>query len=200
MESKSLLITIAIIIIAMSSVAQKTRSFVDSRNGKTYKTIKIGKQTWMAENLAYKAKSGCWVYYDDTTNLAKYGYLYDWKTAKDVCPAGWHLPGDAEWSTLTDYLGGRDVAGSKLKSTTGWDSPNIGATNETGFTALPGGYRFITGSFNRIDSYGYWWSFTEWSTFKARYWYIGHNTSSLYRDFEGFDKSNGLSVRCVKNN
>jgi uncharacterized protein (TIGR02145 family) len=79
----------------------------DKRDGKTYKTVKIGNQVWMAENLAFKPSSGnYWAYDDDNSNVAKYGYLYDWETALDVCPAGWHLPSDKEWPVLTDYLGG----------------------------------------------------------------------------------------------
>jgi len=102
----------------------------------------------MAENLAFEPSTGNhWIY---NSNLATYGYLYDWQTAKNVCPRGWHLPSDAEWSTLTDFLGGIDVVGGKLKAEgtidarTGiWDSPNVGATNESGFTALPGGLKSV---------------------------------------------------------
>ena len=87
----------------------------------------------MAENLAYKASSGCWAYNNDQNNVAKYGYLYNWETAKVVCPAGWHLPTNDEWTTLENYLGGEAVAGNKLKSATGWDG-----TNESGFSAFLG--------------------------------------------------------------
>src|SRR5574344_137160 len=112
-----------------------------------------------------------------TDNYATYGVLYNWTAAMNgeassttnpsgiqgVCPAGWHLPSDAEWTELTDYLGGASVAGGKLKETgtTHWDSPNTGATNETGFTALPGGYRTNLGFFNNIGYHGNWWSATE---------------------------------------
>src|SRR5574344_1416783 len=120
-----------------------------------------------------------------TDNYATYGVLYNWTAAMDgeassttnpsgiqgVCPTGWHLPSDAEWTVLTDYLGGESVAGGKLNETgtTHWNSPNTGATNETGFTALPGGYRRSNGSFLNIGYLGHWWSATEFNTSNA--WY-----------------------------
>jgi len=147
-----------------------------------------------------------------TDNYATYGVLYNWTAAMDgeassttnpsgiqgVCPAGWHLPSDAEWTELTDYLGGTSVAGGKLKETgtTHWASPNTGATNETGFTALPGGIRYDHGAFDNIGGKGYWWSATEGSDSSA--W-----SRTLYRDDSGvlryYDyKEDGLSVRCVR--
>jgi uncharacterized protein (TIGR02145 family) len=150
----------------------------DARDGNAYKTVKIGNQIWLAENLKYlpsvvgpgtgsETTPYYYVYgYDGTnvtdakatSNYTTYGVLYNWPAAmagsassnanpsgvQGVCPAGWHLPSDAEWTELTDYLGGKSVAGGKLKETgtTHWASPNTGATNETGFTALPGGYRY----------------------------------------------------------
>ena len=96
----------------------QSSSFVDSRDGKEYKTIKIGEQVWMAENLAYKPYSGkYWAYDNDNSNLEKFGYLYDWETACNVCPNGWHLPNDNEWIELTEYLGGKEVAGTMMKET-----------------------------------------------------------------------------------
>src|SRR5574344_601553 len=115
-----------------------------------------------------------------TANYNTYGVLYNWPAAMNgaassttnpsgiqgVCPAGWHLPSDAEWTELTDYLGGASVAGGKLKETgtTHWNSPNTGATNETGFTALPGGCRNSDGAFYSVGDLGYWWCATEVST------------------------------------
>jgi uncharacterized protein (TIGR02145 family) len=115
MKNRSFLLTLAIVFIALSSLAQEAGTFTDPRDGKTYNTIKIGTQTWMAENLAYKAGNGCWAYDDNPENVAKYGYLYYYETAKTVCPEGWHLPGDMEWNILVKYLGGDKVAGGKLK-------------------------------------------------------------------------------------
>ena len=153
----------------------------------------------MAENLAYKASSGCWAYNDSVPNVVKYGYLFNLETAKTVCPKGWYLPNDADWETLITYLGGEDVAGGKLKETgtTHWTSPNTGATNESGFTALPGGGRGYDGTFDDIGGQGYWWSSTESSTdgtgFKIMYCtgsHVNSNNTNM--------KSSGFSVRCIR--
>ncbi len=147
-----------------------------------------------------------------TDNYATYGVLYNWTAAMDgeassttnpsgiqgVCPTGWHLPSDAEWTVLTDYLGGESVAGGKLKETgtTHWNSPNTGATNETGFTALPGGYRYYSGTFLNIGNGGYWWSASEKDTDLA--WY--RDMVCYYNDVsrDNYDKELGFSVRCVR--
>jgi uncharacterized protein (TIGR02145 family) len=115
-----------------------------------------------------------------------------------VCPTGWHLPSDAEWTELTDYLGGTSVAGGKLKETgtTHWTSPNTGATNETGFTALPGGYRNDGGPFLYIGSNGYWWSATELLATNAWFRNMSDSNSSVYRGNNG--RELGFSVRCVR--
>ena len=147
-----------------------------------------------------------------TDNYATYGVLYNWTAAMDgeassttnpsgiqgVCPAGWHVPSDAEWTELTDYLGGESVAGGKLKETgtTHWASPNTGATNETGFTALPGGYRNVDGTFGDIGSYGHWWSATEFNAASAWYRYVGDDHSDVGRS--RYFKEVGFSVRCVR--
>ncbi len=192
----------------------------DIRDGNSYQTVLIGEQCWMAENLAYlpsvnmvadgsedAAGSYYYVYgYDGTNvadakatdNYATYGVLYNWTAAMDACPDGWHLPSDAEWTELTDYLGGTSVAGGKLKETgtTHWNSPNTGATNETGFTALPGGYRDTNGNFYYIGNYGFWWSASEYNANYAWYRNMYYNNGSVYRD--NSIKEVGLSVRCVR--
>lgn len=200
MKKKSLLLIIAISIYAMFAIAQKTGTFTDSRDGKKYKTIKIGAQTWMAENLAYKAKYGCWAYDNNINNVTKIGYLYNWETAKSACPKGWHLPNDAEWKILIDYLGGESVAGGKLKETelTHWTSPNIGATNETGFTAIPGGYRYNDGTFSFVGIYGYWWSATEVDSINVWNYGIYNNYGYIVKGLG--NKKVGFSVRCLRNN
>jgi len=114
-----------------------------------------------------------------------------------ACPAGWHLPSNAEWTQLTDYLGGASVAGGKLKATTLWDSPNTGATNETGFTALPGGIRYTNGSFYYIGVTGRWWSSTEDDTDFAFMLFIDYNGGGAISG--DYNKAMGISVRCVKN-
>ena len=191
---------IAILIFTVSAFAQEQATFKDPRDGKMYKTVKIGTQTWMAENLAYKTSSGFWAYKDDVTIVTKYGYHYDWETAKKVCPTGWHLPSDAEWTELAAYLGGEKVAGFKMKSSSGWydySGNNGKGTNSSGFAGLPGGYRKINGIiFNYIGFYGYWWSSTELGTESAwncsLYYYLGQ----MVRD--GSRKQEELSVRCLK--
>ncbi len=184
---------------ASAVFAQKTGSFTDSRDGKTYKTVKIGKQIWMAENLAYKVDSGCVAYNNDQSNVDKYGYLYNWEKANKVCPAGWHLPNDAEWKKLIDYLGGKEVAGEKLKSKTGWDlynGVNYG-NNESGFSALPGGYLNSKGeTFGNIGGNGHWWSSTSIGSKGAR-------DLSLYDYYGGVIqlgnyRESKYSVRCLK--
>ncbi len=116
-----------------------------------------------------------------------------------VCPSGWHLPSDAEWTTLTSYLGGESVAGGKLKEagTAHWTSPNTGATNESGFTALPGGYRYHNGTFILIGNYGYWSSSTEDNVDYA--WPRNLRYSGGYVSRVANSKGDGLSVRCVRN-
>ncbi|MBW6498176.1 MAG: fibrobacter succinogenes major paralogous domain-containing protein [Bacteroidales bacterium] len=179
-------------------------TFKDSRDGRIYRTVTIDDQVWMAENLAFKPSGGnYWAYGNLNAYVETYGYLYDWQTALDVCPAEWRLPADAEWTQLIGFLGGEDVAGGKLKATgtieagTGlWHAPNTGATNETGFTALPGGGRYHNGAFGSLGSYGIWWSATELDAGKALYLSLGYNRSDVYRN--NYDKGNGFAVRCLR--
>jgi uncharacterized protein (TIGR02145 family) len=147
-----------------------------------------------------------------TAKYNTYGVLYNWPAAMNgaassttnpsgvqgVCPDGWHLPSDAEWTELTDYLGGTSDAGRKLKETgtTHWSSPNTGATNETGFTALPGGARHGNGTFYGIGYSGYWWSATESSADKAWYRRMFYSDGDVLRS--NYDKELGFSVRCLR--
>ena len=174
----------------------KYGTITDKRDGKTYKTVKIGNQEWMAENLAYKPSSGnYWAYDKDNTNVAKYGYLYDWNTAKKVCPTSWHLPSDRDWTVLTDHLGGHQVAGVKMKSISGWKDGGKG-TNESGFNAFPGGYRNSNGHFGTIGNLGYWWSSSENDAYSA--WRRELNESSGYVNRLSNNKTYGFSVRCLR--
>jgi len=193
----SILIILFILIKIFGSDRKKSQ-FTDPRDGKVYKTIHIGKQVWMSENLAYKVSSGCWAYDNNENNAKKFGYLYVWETAKTVCPGGWHLPSDGEWAKLTDFLGGGKIAGSKLKESSilNWHSSNNKATNVSGFKALPGGSRNENSTFENLGKYGNWWSSTENSTTDA--WERGmmYDYSGVARN--GYPKQFGFSVRCLR--
>ncbi len=196
-------------------------NFLDCTDGdwNYYPIVQIGTQTWMAENLRttrYKDKlnfsyisdntawSGltssayCWLDNDETTNKNKYGGLYNWHavTTRRLCPAKWHIPSDEEWTTLTTFLGGQDIAGGKLKETgtSHWISPNTGATNETGFTSLPGGYR--PSDFQKAGEAGYWWTATEASASKA-YYRMMENSGTIVSRLDAA-KTYGYSVRCLR--
>jgi len=165
-------------------------SFTDTRDGKTYKTVTIGKQTWMAENLNYEA-AGSKCYYNDPANGQKYGRLYDWETAKTACPSGWHLPSDKEWKELVNFVGGDKIAGKKLKASSGWNEDGNG-TNVLGFSALPGG----DGSFSNIGYSGNWWTSTEYSVGDAYYWRMTSGCADVNSSY--YNKSYLYSVRCLR--
>ena len=189
-------------------------------DGNVYKTVTIGTQIWMAENLktikyndgtviplvtdgagwaALTTPAYCWFNNDESTYKAAYGALYNWYTVNTgtLCPTGWHVPSDAEWTTLTTYLG-ESVAGGKLKEagTTHWASPNTGATNETGYTALPGGYRCSCAAFYSIGYFGFWWSATENVVAYALIRGLYYSNSDVYRNYNY--KKSGFSVRCLR--
>ena len=194
-------------------------------DGNVYRIVNIGNQQWMADNLKVSKYSdgttipnitdntqwqnnttGAWAYYNnDVTNNAKYGKLYNWyavsKTTngnKNVCPTGWHVPTDAEWTVLTDYLGGASVAGGKMKEvgTTSWNIPNTDAINTSLFSALPGGYRGSNGYYVNIGSVGDWWSSAEYGTDDAWFRLLFFNFGGAGRN--SASKRDGLSVRCLR--
>jgi len=182
-------------------------NFTDPRDGKVYKTIKIGKQTWMAENLNYDA-SGSKCYNNDPANSQKYGRLYDWKTAKKVCPPGWHLPSDEEWQELVDFAGGKKIAGKKLRAKIGWNGKekSLNGPDEYGFAALPGGRGTPGGNFDGGGYDGHWWGASESDRQFARGRFY-HPTIAYCRQMFGFlddvlwncsNKNCLLSVRCVQ--
>jgi uncharacterized protein (TIGR02145 family) len=185
-----------------------------------YKIVQIGTQLWMAENLKttrYKdgttiptglsnaawsaTTNGAYAIYDNNAaNNTTYGKLYNWyavNTGK-LAPAGWHVPNDAEWTTLTDYLGGEAVAGDKMKATTLWTPfAGITNTNSSGFAGLPGGTRSVNVPLgNVVGSNGYFWSSTEYDTYYAWYRNLVYNNSNANR--YNYYKQNGFSVRCVR--
>lgn len=195
------------------------------QDGNEYKTVTIGTQTWMAENLRttkYRDGSaipnvtdntawtnlttGAYCNYNSTTNtdtIATYGRLYNWYAAtnnRNIAPEGWHLPTETEWRTLIDYLG-NNVAGGKMKETgtTHWLSPNTGATNESGFTALPSGVRSDfreLGKFFAMGNLGYYWSSTPIDTKYYLLPLVSHEDAMVGQT--GFYNTNGLAVRLVK--
>ena len=190
-------------------------------DGNSYSTVAIGNQIWMKENLKVsKYRNGeaiptglsntTWaetttgayaIYNNDASNNTTYGKLYNWYAIADprnVCPIGWHVPNDAEWTTLTTFLSGESVAGGKMKSTGTqyWFSPNASATNESGFTGLPGGYRYDTGTFGYSGGLGAWWSSTAQDSNNAWYRYLFYYYGAAYR-FDA-NKHYGYSVRCIK--
>ena len=201
-----------------------TSSTVTDIEGNVYHTITIGTQVWMVENLittkyndgsaiplvtdgaawfASTTPGYCWYNNDPATYKNTYGALYNWHTVKTgkLAPVGWHVPTASEWTTLTNYLGGLSAAGGKMKSTgtiesgTGlWNDPNTGATNESGFSAVPAGYRGET--FGGIGKYGNWWSSTQNTTSDALGLFLLHNSSNA-GSFISYNY-NGFGVRCVR--
>jgi uncharacterized protein (TIGR02145 family) len=182
---------------SVTPASVKKSSFTDKRDGKVYKTIEIGSQTWFAENLNYAAKSSM-CYENKEANCAKYGRLYNWETALTACPAGTHLPADDEWETLVDNVGGTKIAGKKLKSTKGWKKftgYSGNGTDNYGFSALPGGLGYSDVEFRFVGEDGNWWSETEEESTSAYYWNISR-TSGLVNWYQR-KKSDLRSVRCV---
>jgi uncharacterized protein (TIGR02145 family) len=197
--------------------------FIDCTDseGNHYPVVTIGTQTWMAENLKTTKNNNssaiplvtdngvwtnlstpayCWYENDSSTYGSVYGALYNWFAVEtgNLCPTGWHVPTDAEWTILIDFLGGESVAGGPLKETgtSHWKSPNTGATNSSGFTALPGGYRYYSiGNFSGLGNVGTWWSSTAYSSTYAWSRGLYYSSSNVYRD--DYSKRTGFSVRCV---
>lgn len=188
--------------------------------GNVYKTVVIGTQTWMAENLKITryndgtnipllTDNNQWrfnntpsysFYAHDSAQYAPLGTIYNWHVVntQKLCPTGWHVPSKQEWTTLVDYLGGSAIAGGKLKmkDPSNWNSPNAGATNESGFSAISAGAREFLGTFGENGMFAYWWSSSEYTENNATCCHISASSAMAYID-DNF-KSSGLYVRCVK--
>jgi len=191
-------------------------SFTDSRDGKTYRMVTIGGQTWMAQNLNYLNNiitwsDSSWCYDNDPDNCNIYGRLYRWDAAKTVCPAGWRLPDTTDWNSLVTAVGGSSVAGKKLKAASGWNdhgdygNKNGNGTDDYGFSAQPGGLG--PGNFRGVGSYGNWWTDTDIGRDNLNRDYAWGRSMSYGYDYvtrcdsyQGCgSKNNGFSVRCIKN-
>jgi uncharacterized protein (TIGR02145 family) len=207
MKKKLLLLMIVLI----SSCAQ------NETNGE----VKIGNQIWTSKNLdveqfnngdkipeaktnkewnlASISKTPAWCYYDnDKNNGVKYGKLYNWYAITDprgIAPKGWHIPSKEEWIKLSSYLGGDNIAGNKMKSTSGWDVSGEG-NNESGFNGLPGGFRFDYGEFGNITGLGFFSSTTQTPISSIEVLTLDYGTSTTF--FAPFGKGFGMSVRCIK--
>lgn len=176
-------------------------TFTDMRDGQSYGWVKIGSQVWMAQNLNYAPKyQSSWCFGDKPENCAKYGSLYDWKTAGDVCPTGWHLPSDADWIGLEKFIGDSAKAGELLKAAQGWDVQKNGqsgnGTDAFGFNALPGGGRSKDFGFARAGSNAYFWSSSENDAQGVWYRRLDVGNETLNRN--NSSKAIGFSVRCLK--
>ncbi len=223
-----LLVTLILVIVASGCKKDDDDSIVKDGDGNIYQTVTIGTQVWLKENLkTTKYNDGssmhlitdktewrnaiseayCW-FDNDITNKESFGALYNWyavNTGK-LCPKGWHVPTDTEWAELITFLGGKSVAGGKLKATGTieggnglWHHPNV-ATNETGFSALPGGFRQETGSydFNGKNWAGFWWTSNEYSSNTIHSFQMNYDESSIEYGYLGSSKNLGFSVRCLK--
>jgi len=234
------IIVLAILLLFCNCSTDITRKVIDKRDNQSYKTVIVGEQCWMAENLKFlpfvsppESDSGIYVYgyFGDNVNEAKqtinyqtYGVLYNWATAmglpnhynskswsgsdslhQGICPNGWHLPSDSEWEKLelflkmSSNLADSNNIGLKIKSATLWYNNGKG-TNETGFSALPSGFRYREGLFDKIGRYGYFWTSTQCPSFceqSANYRYLIFSNNKIHSSYPS--KNNGLPVRCIKN-
>ncbi len=221
-----LFIASILLIISSCKKNEDDKTIMDA-DGNLYTSVTIGTQVWLVENLkttklndgtaiSYITEQTAWsntsepayCWYDkNISNKDPYGALYNWYAVESgkLCPKGWHVPSEAEWTELVNFLGGESVAGGKLK-TTGtiedgdgvWYEPNVDATNETGFSILPGGYLSSTFKFWDIGYGGVWWTSTEYPSDLAYYFYINNYNGEVGDSETGMDKNAGLSVRCLQ--
>ena len=189
------------------------QSYTDSRDGQTYNTVQLGSQCWMAQNLNYETGNSCCYDYN-SSNCNIYGRLYDWQTAVGACPSGWHLPTDAEWATLTDYVNSQPSY--QCNNTSGWIAKamadtilwnsstntcaignNLSLNNATGFSGLPGGYRDYYNYFINVEHAALWWSLTEYDSDQV--WiHALYFADPQAKHYDSGLKEYGLSVRCLR--
>ena len=202
-----------------NSITIVDENTVTDIDGNVYKTVRIGNQVWMAENLRVSRyrngdlitnfindkkwqtdKNGAWCFYkNEYENNSIYGKLYNWFAVDDdrgLAPKGWHVASYKEWCTLIDYLGGKSIEDDKLKDTgtAHWIGLNKTSKNESGFSAIPGGQRYANGTFNSVGNNGYWWSSDEGDYMNALGWDMNYDVGTDY----GYDKRRGFSVRCIR--
>lgn len=208
----------AIIIVILFFAVNTSYSQVTDKDGNSYRTVTIGKQIWMAENLNVEhyrngdpipevqdkeewdnLTTGAWCWYENNSaNGMTYGRLYNWYAVNDprgLAPEGWHIPSSNEWNKLTDNLGGAETAGTKLKSTGGWNEGGNG-DNKSGFTAIPGGYRTHDGYFSNMGKNALFWTSTEFNSANSWFRNVIASIPDVYAP--NYGKDFGLSVRCVK--
>lgn len=214
LTSKAL--SLAYLLMTLNAATVKSQQAIEEE------AIKIGNQTWTTKNLsvetfqngdiiphaksaeewenANRNKQPAWCYYNnDPSNGDKFGRLYNWYAINDprgLAPLGWHTPNWEEWLSLIEYLGGSDIAGSKLKSNNGWIDDGNGS-NESGFTGLPGGDRMVSGNFLSLTSNGFWWTTSEANT-ESEAIYFNLNFEENGISYAGWNKGMGASVRCLK--
>lgn len=225
-----LLVLVTAIFITVTTGCKKEEddpNAIKDGDGNVYTSITIGTQTWLVENLkTTKYNDGssvplvsdddawynledpgtpgcCWYDNNEAANKSTYGALYNWHAVNTgkLCPVGWHVPSDEEWTVLITQLGGENEASGKLREagTTHWNSPNSEATNSSGFTALPAGFRYSDGPYERKGMFGVWWSATE-ENGDPDYAYERYLVYDYNYAYRGTDyKSFAFSVRCIKN-
>ena len=224
LKMKKQLLSLVLICVSFASKSQlfTQGSGVMDIDGNNYQSIIINGQEWMAENLKTSKYSngdvipnvidnivwsnlsiGAWAHYSNNNQYENpFGKLYNWYTVADqrnLCPTGWHVPSDAEYTLLTDYLGGGQFVGGKMKSigTQYWQPPNTDATNESSFSGLPGAFRISNGYFTGIGNFGYWWCATEEDSIYSLGRSLTYSSGAV--GLLTSIKKNGLSVRCLKN-
>lgn len=173
--------------------------------GQIYPWINIGSQIWMAENLRFPANRDCWTNHDIKSDTTPFGRVYSWKTARTSCPEGWHLPDDAEWLKLINYLGGSKIAGGRMKEAgiMHWQQPNTGATNVSGFSVIPAvtnesqdrmTFAGITASFRSSSPASWTFSSGRYQTRYGKMWRLFYDSESI----KSGSGQGGLSVRCIR--